>query len=141
MTVSIKIPTNNMRNLFVGGWTFFTIFKGGHYFLTFFIFSTLASSAFANVVLNPGFEGGFTNWTTYGPNTYIQNGISHTGVNSFKAFGSFIAATNFACVYQDNVSAPGAIYSGQWLDQFVVQRRDQRRGSSLAGSQLSGFIL
>jgi beta-glucanase (GH16 family) len=90
--------------------------------LTFCIFLTLTFASLGNVLLNPGFETStsFTNWSTYGPNNYIETGTAHSGNNSYKAYGNFSGATNFACIYQDNVSAPGAIYSANgWLDSLA----------------------
>jgi len=68
----------------------------------------------ANVLTNPGFEtAALASWTTFGPNNYSENtaGIAHGGVNYYKVYGSFIGAQNYTGIYQDNPSAPGAIYS------------------------------
>jgi beta-glucanase (GH16 family) len=68
----------------------------------------------ANVLTNPGFEtSGLAGWMTFGPNNYSENtsGIAHGGVNFYKVYGSFIGAQNYTGIYQDNLSAPGAIYS------------------------------
>jgi beta-glucanase (GH16 family) len=68
----------------------------------------------ANVLTNPGFETpGLAGWTTFGPNDYSENtpGLAHGGVNYCKVYGSFIGAQNYTGIYQDNLSAPGAIYS------------------------------
>ncbi len=68
----------------------------------------------ANILTNPGFETpGLAGWTAFGPNNYSENtaGIAHGGVNYYKVYGSFIGAQNYTGIYQDNLSAPGAIYS------------------------------
>ncbi|HTR41652.1 MAG TPA: glycoside hydrolase family 16 protein [Pseudomonadales bacterium] len=96
---------------------------------TLFAFPILATSAFGNVLSNASFESGFTNWSTYGPNNYIVSGTAQAGSSSYKAYGSFIGATNFACVYQDNVSTPGAIYSANgWINSLstdAINGQDQ----------------
>jgi beta-glucanase (GH16 family) len=68
----------------------------------------------ANVLTNPGFEApGLAGWTTFGPNNGSQNtsGIAHGGTNFYKVYGAFVGAENYTGIYQDNPSAPGAIYS------------------------------
>jgi beta-glucanase (GH16 family) len=68
----------------------------------------------ANILINSGFEtGSLTNWTTFGGNNYSIPGasIAHGGVNYYKVYGQFSNATNYTGIYQDNPSAPGAIYS------------------------------
>ena len=68
----------------------------------------------ANVLTNPGFETpGLAGWTAFGPNNNSENtaGIAHGGVSYYKVYGSFIGAQNYSGIYQDNPSAPGAIYS------------------------------
>jgi beta-glucanase (GH16 family) len=69
----------------------------------------------ANVLTNSGFETGnlLTNWTAFGGNNYGISGasIAHSGVNCYKVYGQFSSATNYTGIYQDNPSAPGAIYS------------------------------
>lgn len=70
----------------------------------------------ANVLSNPGFEApSLAGWTTFGPNNYSENtpGLAHGGTNFYKAYGSFIGAQNYTGIYQDNLSAPGAIYSAE----------------------------
>jgi beta-glucanase (GH16 family) len=67
----------------------------------------------ANVLTNPGFEtAGLADWTTFGPNDFSENtaGIAHGGVNFYKVYGAFIGAQNYTGIYQDNPSAPGAVY-------------------------------
>jgi beta-glucanase (GH16 family) len=67
----------------------------------------------ANVLTNPGFETpGLAGWTTFGPNNHSENtpGIAHGGVNFYKVYGSFVGAQNYTGIYQDNLSAPGAVY-------------------------------
>ena len=71
----------------------------------------------ANVLNNPGFETtDLTSWTTFGNsigNVSVQSGasVSHSGVSYLKTYGQFIGAQNYTGIYQDNPSAPGAIYS------------------------------
>ena len=68
----------------------------------------------ANILINPGFEAGsLTNWTAFGGNNYTVSGasIAHDGVNYYKVYGQFSSTTNYTGIYQDNPSAPGAIYS------------------------------
>jgi beta-glucanase (GH16 family) len=76
------------------------------------LFAIVASAA--DVLTNPGFEmPGLAGWITFGPNNYSENtlGIAHGGTNFCKIYGSFIGAQNYTGIYQDNLSAPGAIYS------------------------------
>jgi beta-glucanase (GH16 family) len=84
------------------------------------IFATLfvlTAAAFANVLSDPGFEAGngFTNWSTFGPNNSILTGagLAHSGTNYYKVYGQFNGTNsyNYTCIYQDNVSTPGATYS------------------------------
>src|SRR5215469_13930379 len=83
--------------------------------LTFAIGFFLAIEAgAANILTYPGFEtAGLAGWTTFGPNNYSENtpGIAHGGTNFYKVYGAFIGAQNYTGIYQDNLSAPGAIYS------------------------------
>jgi beta-glucanase (GH16 family) len=68
----------------------------------------------ANLLNNPGLETpGLAAWTTFGPNNYSEHttGIAHGGTNYCKVYGAFIGAQNYTGIYQDNLSAPGAIYS------------------------------
>jgi beta-glucanase (GH16 family) len=67
-----------------------------------------------NILANPGFEAGsLTNWSTYGPNNYVENtgGTAHSGTYFYKVYGQFNGAYNYTAIYQDNPSAPGATYS------------------------------
>jgi beta-glucanase (GH16 family) len=116
MALSIMTVMSHMRGFFVS-WRTFP--------LTFLAFLTLTVTASGNVLLNPGFETGtsFTNWSTYGPNNHIATSPVHSGSNSYKAYGNFSGATNFACIYQDNVSAPGAIYSANgWVNSLSTDK-------------------
>jgi beta-glucanase (GH16 family) len=78
-----------------------------------------AGSTYAGQILgNPGFEtGSLVSWTSFGPNNYCEStpGIAHSGTNYYKVYGSFIGGENYTGIYQDNSSAPGAIYvAGGW---------------------------
>lgn len=66
-----------------------------------------------NILNNSGFEeGSFTNWTTFGPNNYIQAGSpALSGNNYYKVYGQFNTSYNYTGIYQDNPSAPGDTYS------------------------------
>ncbi len=74
-----------------------------------------------NLLGNPGFEldpatGGTTNlagWVAYGGNAYSETGgaQAHSGTNYFKVYQAFNGQLNFTGVYQDYISAPGAVYS------------------------------
>ena len=70
----------------------------------------------ANVLTNPGFEtADLTGWTTFGNsigNVSVEAiANAHSGANYLKTYGQFIGAQNYSGIYQDNPSAPGAIYS------------------------------
>ena len=67
----------------------------------------------ANILTNSGFEtASLAGWTAFGANNYSQSGgVAHGGVNYYKVYGQFNGATNYTGIYQDNPSAPGAIYS------------------------------
>ena len=68
----------------------------------------------ANILTNSGFEtASLAGWTPFGANNYSQSGagVAHGGVNYCKVYGQFNGATNYTGIYQDNLSAPGAIYS------------------------------
>ena len=101
----------------IGGGIFRTAFRaktavGLTFAVGWFLFAIEAGAA--NVLTNPGFETpGLAGWTTFGPNNYSENtsGIAHGGVNYYKVYGSFNGAENYTGIYQDNPSAPGAIYS------------------------------
>jgi beta-glucanase (GH16 family) len=61
--------------------------------------------------------------------------VAHSGANSYKAYGNFSGATNFACIYQDIVSAPGAIYSANgWLNSLAS---DKINGADQAWMEVS----
>jgi len=86
----------------------------------------------ANILGNPGFEtGNFTNWTTFGPNNYVLSGASqaHSGTCYYKVYGAFNGAYNYTGIYQDNFTAPGAIYSadgwGYSLSSDAMNGQDQ----------------
>jgi beta-glucanase (GH16 family) len=68
----------------------------------------------ANILTNSGFEtASLAGWTPFGANNYSQSGagVAHGGINYYKVYGQFSSATNYTGIYQDNPSAPGAIYS------------------------------
>ena len=68
----------------------------------------------ANILTNSGFETpSLADWITFGPNNYSEDtpGIAHGGANFYKVYGSFIGTQNYTGIYQDNLSAPGAVYS------------------------------
>jgi beta-glucanase (GH16 family) len=73
----------------------------------------------ANILANSGFEtGGLASWSTFGPNNSSQTGagVAHGGVNYSKVYGQFTGITNYTGIYQDNPSAPGAVYSADgWV--------------------------
>ena len=86
----------------------------------------------ANILGNPGFEtGSLTNWTTFGANNYLLSGGSgaHSGTYYYKVYGAFSAAYNYTGIYQDNFTAPGAIYSadgwGYSLSSDAMNGQDQ----------------
>ena len=74
----------------------------------------------ASLLGNPGFEldggGGTQNlpgWSIYGPYAYTESStaIAHSGSNYFKVFQAFTGATNYTGIYQDYISAAGAVYA------------------------------
>ncbi len=73
----------------------------------------------ANILTNSGFEtAGLASWSAFGANSSSQTGagVAHSGINYCKLYGQSIGATNYTGLYQDNSSAPGAIYSaGGWV--------------------------
>src|ERR1700733_13275151 len=78
------------------------------------VFLPFTVNAATNILANPGFEAGsLTNWSTYGPNNYVENGsgTAHSGNYYYKVYGQFNGTNNYTAIYQDNPSTPGAIYS------------------------------
>lgn len=76
------------------------------------LFAIEASAA--NVLTNRGFvTPDLAGWMTFGPNNYSEDtpGIAHGGTNFYKVYGAFNSVQNYSGIYQDNLSAPGAIYS------------------------------
>ena len=84
-----------------------------------------------NILSNPGFEtGSLAGWKTFQANDYVQTGSPvRSGTYSYKVFGRFNASYNYTGIYQDNPSAPGAIYSADgWgcsLGSDVIHGQDQ----------------
>jgi beta-glucanase (GH16 family) len=70
-----------------------------------------------NILSNPGFEsdpiGTLLGWTAYGGNAYSETSpaVAHGGTNYFKVYQAFNGQVNYAGVYQDYLSAPGAVYA------------------------------
>jgi beta-glucanase (GH16 family) len=81
-----------------------------------FLFCDLAAHA-ANILTNPGFEAdpsatNIVGWMTYGANTYNETGpAAHSGTNYFKVYQAFIGSVNYNGIFQDNISAPGVVFS------------------------------
>ena len=83
------------------------------------LFFSTASLPAANVLISPGFEANpagtnqpIYGWQSYGNNVYSLNGGSaHSGSTYLKVYGGFIGADNYAGVFQDAPSGPGAVYS------------------------------
>jgi len=71
----------------------------------------------ANILTNPGFEANssatnIVGWMTYGANTYNETGATaHSGTNYFKVYQAFNGAVNRNGIFQDNISAPGVVFS------------------------------
>jgi beta-glucanase (GH16 family) len=73
-----------------------------------------------SVLSNPGFEADpigqtttIPGWAPYGGNAYGETSaaIAHSGTNYFKVYQAFNGAINYTGVYQDYISAPGAVYN------------------------------
>ena len=85
----------------------------------------------ANILINSGFEAGsLSNWTAFSGNNYSISdaGIAHGGVNYYKVYGQFNSTTNYTGIYQDDPSAPGAVYSADgWaysLGSDIIKGQD-----------------
>jgi len=74
----------------------------------------------ATLLLNPGFAsdpaGATTTipgWQRYGANVYGETNaaLAHTGANFLKVYQAFNGSVNFAGIYQDYISGPGASYA------------------------------
>ncbi len=93
-----------------------TVFPAGTAAIFFAIITLMFTGKLsaANILLNSGFEAAnLTNWSAFGGNNYAISdaSIAHDGANYYKVYGQFSSATNYTGIYQDNPSAPGAIYS------------------------------
>lgn len=104
------------------------------------IFSSLAGLVTpllaGNVLTNPGFESDqnqtLPGWNSYGGNTYSETSptIARSGTNYFKVYQAFNGAVNYAGIYQDYISGPGAAYTADgWAYAFS--------GDKLAGQNLA----
>jgi beta-glucanase (GH16 family) len=85
-----------------------------------FILAAAAPLRAGNLLTNPGFEldptGQTTTmpgWNSYGGNAYSETSatVAHGGTNYFKVYQAFTSQVNYTGVYQDYISAPGAVYS------------------------------
>jgi hypothetical protein len=74
----------------------------------------------ATLLLNPGFESdpagsskATPGWQSYGANVYGQTNaaLAHGGTNFLKVYQAFTGSVNFAGIYQDYISGPGASYA------------------------------
>jgi beta-glucanase (GH16 family) len=72
-----------------------------------------AEARAANILNNPGFEtGSLSGWTTFQFNNYVESSTpAHGGTYYYKVYGQYSGTQNYTGIYQDNPSAPGAIYS------------------------------
>jgi beta-glucanase (GH16 family) len=106
-----RIILNNVRTR-ISKTVFLARAVGGGAALVVFLFAGKIHAA--NILTNSGFEtASLAGWTPFGANNYSQSGagVAHGGVNYCKVYGQFNGATNYTGIYQDNLSAPGAIYS------------------------------
>jgi beta-glucanase (GH16 family) len=106
-----RIILNNVRTR-ISKTVFLARAVGGCAALVVFLFAGEMHAA--NILTNSGFEtASLAGWTPFGANNYSQSGagVAHGGVNYCKVYGQFNGATNYTGIYQDNPSAPGAIYS------------------------------
>ena len=92
----------------------------------------------ANTLTNSGFEtAALAGWSTFGPNNSSQTdaGVAHGGVSYSKVYGQFNGSTNYTGFYQDNPSAPGAIYSADgWVCSLAS---DNIKGQDLIWLEVS----
>jgi len=86
----------------------------------FILAPAVTPSLAGNLLTNPGFEldptGQTTTmpgWNSYGGNAYSETSaiVAHSGTNYFKVYQAFTGQVNFTGIYQDYISAPGAVYS------------------------------
>jgi len=105
-----RITLNNVQTR-ISKTVFLARAVGGGAALVVFLFAGEMHAA--NILTNSGFEtASLAGWTPFGANNYSQSGgVAHGGVNYCKVYGQFNGATNYTGIYQDNPSAPGAIYS------------------------------
>jgi beta-glucanase (GH16 family) len=82
--------------------------------------AAVTPSLAGNLLTNPGFEldptGQTTTmpgWIAYGANAYSEtsSALAHSGTNYFKVYQNFNGRVNSTGVYQEYISAPGAVYS------------------------------
>jgi beta-glucanase (GH16 family) len=89
------------------------------------ILASLQRSYANSLLSNSGFESDLAGqtktllgWNAYGGNAYSETSstLAHGGVNYCKVYGQFVGANNYTGIYQDNPSAPGAIYAADgWV--------------------------
>jgi beta-glucanase (GH16 family) len=107
--------------------------------ILFILAVAVTPSRAANLLANPGFEydpAGETTtipgWNPYGGNAYGETsaGQAHSGTNYFKVYQAFNGQINYTGVYQDYISAPGAVYSADgWAYNLSS---DQLAGGNIA---------
>lgn len=99
--------------------------------------AALASTASANLVLNPGFEANdgtsaFDDWIGFG-SRFVDGGTVHAGSSSAKLFGQFVDGVNFSGLVQTVTAAVGEEYT---LGAFLRTNS----GDSIDGTGNAGGI-